>query len=63
MSAELSFSNSYDFNVSCLKPESIDTFKQICSEKKELLIYLSKFGDDFNKATASLILTVGGVQA
>ena len=47
-------------NVSDFKPETVTTFRKMYSEKKEFLEYLSKFGNDFEKAAATLVLKVGG---
>lgn len=45
--------------ISELKPETIATFKVMYAEKRELLEYLKKFGNAFEKAAANLILEVG----
>ena len=52
--------NNYNFNFSEFKPETVEAFKKICSEKKEFLEYLSKFGNDFEKAAAGVVLKIGG---
>ncbi|WP_187151922.1 hypothetical protein [Methanosarcina siciliae] len=51
--------NNYNFNFSEFKPETIEAFKRICSEKRELLEHLSKFGSDFEKAAAGIVLKAG----
>ena len=52
--------NNYNFNFSEFKPETVKTFKKIYSEKREFLEYLSKFGSDFEKAAADVVLKIGG---
>jgi hypothetical protein len=42
-----------------LKPESITMFKDLVQRKAEFLIYLSKHGNDFERAAASVILEAG----
>jgi hypothetical protein len=51
--------NKCDFNISEFKPETIETFRKIYSEKKEFLEYLSKFGNGFEKAAADVVLKIG----
>ncbi|WP_156157262.1 hypothetical protein [Methanosarcina siciliae] len=36
-------------------PETIETFKQIYSEKKEIIDYMEKFGNNFEKMEAVII--------
>lgn len=50
-------------NVSELKPETVTTFKKMYSEKKDFLEYLSKFGNDFEKSAAALVIKIGGPSA
>lgn len=42
-----------------LQPSTIGAFKKVCSEKKETLDYMLKFGSPFEKAMAKMILTAG----
>jgi hypothetical protein len=56
----MSIFNTQDFNVSEFKPETLTIFRKMCSEQKEFLEYLSKFGNVFEKAAADLVLKVGG---
>lgn len=44
------------------KPETIEVFKKIYSERKDTIDYLEKFGNRFEKAQAMLIKEVLGMQ-
>lgn len=44
------------------KPETIETFKKIYSERKETVDFLEKYGNRFEKAQAMLIKEVLGVR-
>jgi hypothetical protein len=42
------------------KPETIAAFRQVCSEKKEVLEYMQKFGAPIERAMAKIIFSVTG---
>lgn len=52
--------SSENLDVSDLKPETVATFKNMCNTKPEFLRHLAKFGNEFERAAAELILNVGG---
>lgn len=56
----MTISNTHDIKISEFKPETVTAFKKMYSEKKDFLEYTSKFGNDFEKAAATLVLIVGG---
>lgn len=43
------------------KPETVEIFKKIYSERKETVDYLEQFGNKFEKAQAMLIKEVLGI--
>lgn len=45
------------------KPETIDAFRKMCSEKREFLEYLVHYGNAFEKSAAVLVLKVGSQEA
>jgi len=46
-------------NIKQLKPSTVDTLKKICTDKRETLYYMSKFGSGLEKAIASIVLAAG----
>ena len=40
------------------KPETIAAFRQVCSEKKDPLEYMQKFGAPIERAMAKIIFSV-----
>jgi hypothetical protein len=44
-------------NNSTFKPETIDAFRQVCSEKREALEYMQKFGAPIERAMAKMIFS------
>lgn len=52
----------FNFNVSEFKPETIDAFRKMYSEKREFLEYLAQYGNIFEKSAAVLVLKVGSTK-
>lgn len=46
-----------DINITP-KPETIANFKEMYSQKKEFLEYLKRFGNQWEKAAASVVIDV-----
>jgi hypothetical protein len=42
-----------------LQPTTVATLKQYCKNKKDFLEYLQRYGTKYEKAMATVILTVG----
>jgi hypothetical protein len=47
-------------NIREFQPSTIEVFKKVCTEKREILDYMSKFGTTFEKTMADMILSIRG---
>jgi hypothetical protein len=47
-------------NTREFQPSTTEVFKKVCTEKREILDYMSKFGTTFEKTIADMIISVGG---
>ena len=47
-----------DLRLSGYKPETVTKFTAMCAEKREFLEHLQKFGNDFERASASLVIDI-----